>query len=603
MVMDQKFLSPFAIGVVLVALRFASPASAQTPGAPRPPVTISVGGGTLKPDTYPEQATRDLLVSLQIPISRSIAVDGSIIRSTSDHATSGYFDNRLDRPYVPFTSVTMDHEALNIGGNVLFRKAATRLSLFFGGGLSVHQATTNRRYDTRCEPRVAGGCDGRPDTTTHHRVMETAPAWQVVGGVDIRIGPRLIAFGGGRWLTTSREAGDTGLGAIGGIRLALQPVSPFFAVRDGGRPLLSSSTGGAQTTGARQMPSVMVSAGAGVANDHDSSALMRSLAIELLTGRNVVLEGEIAQWESSWERRDAGFTLTGPRGEPIVSGPHLYSGGSHGWSAGANLLFRWNPPWVSAFVGGGAFFGQQRWNSDFQAERCLAAPEVARFCPRDTRFEQENIGLRVQSVTGVDVRVAGPLRAYASVQITSMEQANVRFTSGVRVVVRTRPLAPDGIRREPRANVPPLSSERQTEVAGDKVRVTLANGLRPSGRFVSADAVTVSVDVGGSTVRYPLDQVLVVETVHHTARNGAIAGALAGFAFGYLSSCGSEDGGCWWGYGAMFAGIGAGAGGLAGAIHDRVTRSSHVIYAASSSVSIVPIAARRGGGVGMTVSF
>ena len=38
-------------------------------------------------------------------------------------------------------------------------------------------------------------------------------------------------------------------------------------------------------------------------------------------------------------------------------------GRPQGWSAGANLLYRWQPKWVSAFVVGGAFFAQQRWST------------------------------------------------------------------------------------------------------------------------------------------------------------------------------------------------------------------------------------------------
>ena len=88
-----------------------------------------------------------------------------MIRSTSDHVRSGFFDNRLGRPFTPFSTITTDHEALNVGANLLMRTGGPRLNVFFGGGLGVHHADTRMRSDTRCEPRAAGGCDGRPDTT------------------------------------------------------------------------------------------------------------------------------------------------------------------------------------------------------------------------------------------------------------------------------------------------------------------------------------------------------------------------------------------------------------------------------------------------------
>ena len=197
-------------------------AGAQSVSAQRPPVTVSVGGGMLMPYSYPDRPTTDLFVSVQVPVSESLLVEGQVLRSTSDHVRSGYFDNRLGRPYTPFSTITTDHEALNVGANLLMRTGGPRLNVFYGGGLGVHHADTRMRSDTRCEPRAAGGCDGRPDTTNDERTAGSGPSWQLVGGVETRIAPRLTAFGGLRWLTTNFDAGDTGLAALGGIRAALR---------------------------------------------------------------------------------------------------------------------------------------------------------------------------------------------------------------------------------------------------------------------------------------------------------------------------------------------------------------------------------------------
>ena len=174
------------------------------------------------PYSYPERPTTDLFVSVQVPLPKSLVVEGQVLRSTSDHVRSGYFDNRSDRPFTPFSTWTTDHEAVNVGANLLMRMGGPRLKLFFGGGLGVHQAETRMTFDTRCEPRVAGGCNGQPDTVTDREVAWSGPSWQFVGGLEAPIAPRLTAFGGARWMTTSLEAGDTGLGALAGIRAALR---------------------------------------------------------------------------------------------------------------------------------------------------------------------------------------------------------------------------------------------------------------------------------------------------------------------------------------------------------------------------------------------
>ena len=181
-------------------------------------------------------------------MSTSFSLEGQVIRSTSDHVNSGYFDNRIDRPFNPFSTVTTDHEALNVGGNLLMRKGGPRLKLFFGGGLGFHRAETHTRWDTRCEPRAAGGCEGRPDTTSDFERVWSGLSWQLVGGVEGRIAPRLTAFGGARWLTTSLEAGDTGLGAMAGIRAALRSAATQETPRRGPTVRVSLA-GGVRRTG------------------------------------------------------------------------------------------------------------------------------------------------------------------------------------------------------------------------------------------------------------------------------------------------------------------------------------------------------------------
>jgi hypothetical protein len=208
--------------VLIVVLAQPVHAAAQAVGTSRESITLSVGVGGLIPYQHPERPTRRFLVSLQAPFGRRLFLEAEASRSTGRDARSGYYDNRGGRPYVPFTNVTTEHDAVNLGANLLVRSAGGRLSPYFGGGLGLHQADTTTTFLTRCEPRAPGGCDDQPETTNVHRITDSGPSWQLVGGVDARIGRRLTIFGDGRWLIASRRSGDTGLGVVGGIRIALQ---------------------------------------------------------------------------------------------------------------------------------------------------------------------------------------------------------------------------------------------------------------------------------------------------------------------------------------------------------------------------------------------
>ena len=222
----MKAVRPPQLATTLVIVGLLPQVSESQTVDRRPPMTISVGAGTLMPYPYPERPTTDLFVSVQVPVSSSFLVEGQVLRSMSDHTRTGYFDNRSDRPFNPFSTIVTEHEALNVGGNFLMRTGQRRLKLFFGGGLGFHQAKTRLRWDTHCEPRRAGGCDGQPDTSVTIPMDWSGPSWQLVGGVESRIAPRLTAFGGARWLTTSLRAGDTGLGAVAGIRASVRASAP-----------------------------------------------------------------------------------------------------------------------------------------------------------------------------------------------------------------------------------------------------------------------------------------------------------------------------------------------------------------------------------------
>jgi hypothetical protein len=355
-----------------------------------------------------------------------------------------------------------------------------------------------------------------------------------------------------------------------------------------------------------RIPQLMVSVGLGTSYDPGSPIdrqPMQTAAVEFLATRNIVVEAELARWAATWDRQSPGFPLRGPAGQTGFSGGRSDRGSTEGWLAGLNLLYRSEPKRVSAFVGGGPLFGHETWHQALRYDGCQA-PGFELYCPRPTGYDVDRSVLKFQAVTGADVKVAGPIHAYGSIHFTTMRQAYFRTAAGIRVVARTQSAA--SRRRARDINAPALAPERQAKLSGADVRVTLFNGARPRGRFMSLTSTEIVVrQKAGEEVRYPLDQVLRVDEVRHTARKAAIIAAVSGFVAGYLLSCGGGDEeDCWPEVGAMFAGIGAGAGGLIGAAWDHSHAAAHVIYAASpSSVRLAPLVSPRGAGVGLAVRF
>ena len=357
-----------------------------------------------------------------------------------------------------------------------------------------------------------------------------------------------------------------------------------------------------------RMPSVMVSAGFGSANDpagaeETNLKPMQTFSVQFLPTRHFVMEAELGRWETVWDRRLPN-AIYFPGGQTI-SGERAQSGAIEGWSAGMNLLYRTEPRRVSAFVGGGPLFGSERYAFSERVEGCV--PQAAiRDCAPPNEYDYQATAWAVQAVTGADVQVAGPLRAYGSVQFTTMDHAYFRWSGGVRVVAASRSAAPRPAHRQQAAPSSVPSADRQAELRGKQVRVTFADGVRTQMRFVSIDAEALTAESRGQNETHSLNRIAKVETVHHTARRAAIIGAIAGFVGGYLGSCGGGDEeDCWPEVGALFAGIGAGTGALIGAGYDAVTASRHVIYPGgrNRSASLTPLIAHHGGGVGVAVSF
>jgi len=359
---------------------------------------------------------------------------------------------------------------------------------------------------------------------------------------------------------------------------------------------------------ALRMPTVMVSVGFGSANDPNGAEEtnlkpMQTFSVQFLPTRHFVMEAEFGRWETAWDRRVPN-SMYFPGGGQAISGERILSGAIEAWSAGMNLLYRTEPRRVSAFVGGGSFFGSERYAYNDRVEGCVPQTAIREGCAPSSGYDYQDTAWKFQAVTGADVQVAGPLRAYGSVQFTTMDHAYLRWSGGVRVVAASRSGAPRVARRGPVAPSSVPSAEHQADLRGKQVRVTFVDGVRTQMRFVSIDAAGLTAEKSGHNELYSLDRLATVETVHHTARRAAIIGAIAGFVGGYVGSCGGGDeDDCWPEVGALFAGIGAGSGALIGAAYDAAKASRHVIYASNRGASLMPLITQRGGGVGVAVRF
>jgi hypothetical protein len=350
-----------------------------------------------------------------------------------------------------------------------------------------------------------------------------------------------------------------------------------------------------------RLPALMISFGAGGAKDMGDwrdGGPVQVLSAQFLLGRHLAVEGEATRWKTHRINLrpivEPGSLCMPPQmtGCPVLPGFEQFSDAEEGWSGGANLLFRSEPDRrVSGFIGGGGFVGHRRAPSYVT---CTPMPSCLSHL--DTHIRRTGLGGQV--LGGADVRVAGPLRAYADLRFTAVTgQVRLAATGGVRVVAYTRPAVTD-VQRAIQATVAPA------EAAGKAVRVSLTTGARRHGRFVSLSTSELLLREGGQDIRYPLNQVLLVETVHHTARNGALVGGGIGLALSLLAAAvvDSDDDAAGFLFYAPY--IGPGAGALIGALMDMAAADQHVVYArTTSTVRVAPILTPTRAGGTLTVRW
>jgi hypothetical protein len=245
--------------------------------------------------------------------------------------------------------------------------------------------------------------------------------------------------------------------------------------------------------------------------------------------------------------------------------------------------------------------GHERRHQTDRKIGCVA-PGFEWYCTGPSEHVRETRGIYMQMLAGSDVRIVGPVGVYAAARFGADPYANLRFAAGLRLTALTRSAAIDVRRRAAAiraATVPPA------DAIGRAVRLSFADGVRRSGQLVSLSETDLVLRNRGRDVHYPVADVLIVETEHHTAAKGALIGGAAGTLVGWLGVCGGRGGECG-GQAAMLYGIiGTGAGALMGAIIDATAAKEHVVYVAGNRVAmrVAPILAPNQRGMGLALEW
>jgi hypothetical protein len=242
---------------------------------------------------------------------------------------------------------------------------------------------------------------------------------------------------------------------------------------------------------------------------------------------------------------------------------------------------------VRPFAGGGVLFERHRMDQRLTRS---CEPRVTGGCNgvdiQAVAVGSTHIDVHPQGSVGMNVRLTPRLFGFGALRIDD----GLTVHGGATVVVTRRTVPRGGIPAVARGSVD-LNAEQPD------VRVILASGLESRGQLISMSATAVQLRSRSGTAAIPLADVRGIERVTHRVRNGALIGLAAGFAIGYLGSCGSGDEeDCWPEIGLMVGGAGAGAGALIGMIMNR--------NAANDGRDMIYLAPARGGlAAGLRRSF
>lgn len=221
--------------------------------AKRVPVTASVGVGPIATGYRTIDLPREtggmsdfsslmnvpaaLTGSLQVPLSRLLFIDTEVTYASGRHSPTisipEYAEQGRPPRFVADTTVSAQESvsALSVAVNLLFRvdTSIPGVSTFFGVGPGIRRTATSLDTSLTCVPRIATGCDGRPDLDDHSRGTTVDRTLHAISGLDVFIGPRLSAFATLRFPLDpifDLDRNDlTGFGMTGGVRLPLGKTS------------------------------------------------------------------------------------------------------------------------------------------------------------------------------------------------------------------------------------------------------------------------------------------------------------------------------------------------------------------------------------------
>ena len=298
-----------------------------------------------------------------------------------------------------------------------------------------------------------------------------------------------------------------------------------------------------------------VGAGIGVAGRYHgvewSPTFLASAQVPV--ARFVVVEATATRW--SWHRDRHIF--------PAIADEHWRT-----TSIGANVLLRAGNESLAGSFGMGA--GLQR--STLLNSTCVAVCEAATFASSAVRTSPS-----LQFAGGFDVRVAPRLVAFASLLMIVGNEGGLATTAGVRLPIRMPPPGGQATAAPPRD---PATSR------GKRVRLTLTDGTRHTGRLVSFSGNEVVIVSDNQFVRRSLNDVRKLERVAYGVLKGALAGAAAGIYVGYAVGEPGSPGG-WLEPTLTFTAAGAGIGAGIGIVIDAARSGRNLLYQTPRGRTIV----------------
>lgn len=219
----MKHLLTMVLAAAILGMPFVSQAQSSQPDDER---AVSIYGGvgelTLARSDLEVRHGLGGEAGLRFPLSERVRVDvsGGQFRN---HIPLTYFDVPISSP----TALLGRAERLDqrtdrtttVVDIVVIRTAGTgRLRVAAGGGAGlIVLGRTFRQTLSGCSVGAAQFCTGEKGTD----FTSSSGTAVGLGTVDVRLTPRLMLYGGGRFVLVLRDVASSGLRVTGGVRLAL----------------------------------------------------------------------------------------------------------------------------------------------------------------------------------------------------------------------------------------------------------------------------------------------------------------------------------------------------------------------------------------------